>query len=148
MRIVSRASLIAAVLVASPAALSCPDVSKASVANPTAAVLGTTPAEIHARFAGVIEQNFRTGDPNKLVHALTSHELADLATLYKRAGGTTTLLELIAKHVDADGLTLVASAFGQTETEAAAASYAPSAVFAEFKSLPVKAASTASPAIA
>jgi hypothetical protein len=148
MRIASRALLIGTILVASPAAFSCADVSKASVASPAASVLGTTPTEIHARFVGVIEQNFRTGDPNKLVHALTSHELADLATLYKRAGGTTTLLELMAKHVDADGLTLVASAFGQYETEAAAASYSPKAIFTEFQSLPVKAAAAASPAIA
>ena len=116
--------------------------------NSAAAVLGTTPAEIDARFAGVIEQNFRAGDPNKLVHALTSHELADLATLYKRSGGTTTLLELMAKNVDADGLTLVASAFGQAETEAAAASYAPRAVYMAFNSLPVRAAAAASPTIA
>jgi hypothetical protein len=158
MRIVNRTLLVAAILATSPAAFSIeappcvargasPDTTAAAkslVVSPAAAVLGTTSAEIHARFAGVIEQNFRTGNPNKLVHALTSHELADLANFYKRAGGTTTLLELMAKHVDADGLTLIASAFGQTETAAAAASYAPRAVYMDFKSLPVKAVAESS----
>jgi hypothetical protein len=165
MRIVNRALLlVAAILATSPAAFSAEAplcigdeaastyttaAAKSPIVNAAAAVLGTTPAEIDARFAGVIEQNFRTGDPNKLVHALTSHELADLATLYKqRSGGATTLLELMAKHVDADGLTLVASAFGQTETAAAAASYAPRAVYTAFKSLAAREAAVASPAIA
>ena len=159
----NRALLVAAILATSPAAFSAEAplcigdevastgttaAARLPVMNSAAAVLGTTPAEIDARFAGVIEQNFRAGDPNKLVHALTSHELADLATLYKRSGGTTTLLELMAKNVDADGLTLVASAFGQAETEAAVASYAPRAVYMAFNSLPVRAAAAASPTIA
>jgi hypothetical protein len=42
--------------------------SEAPIINPAANVLGTTPTEIHARFAGVVEQNFRTGNMNKIVH--------------------------------------------------------------------------------
>jgi hypothetical protein len=105
--------------------------------------LGNTPAEIHARFAGLIEQNFRTGDPNKIVHALTSHELADLAAVYKRAGGGT-LLGSMARKVDAEGLTRVASAFGQTETAGVVEAYAPASVRTLFKTLPVQPAAQSS----
>ena len=114
---------------------------KAQAPNPAGNILGTTPTEIHARFAGVIEQNFRTGDMNKIVHNMSGRELADLAAVYKNATGTpSVLLQILAKGVDADGLTSVASAFGQEETAAAVATHAPAAVAKAFTQLPVKVA--------
>lgn len=105
--------------------------------NPAAAVLGRHRLK-STRFVGVVEQNFRTGDANKIVHALTIHELADLATLYRGAGGSTTLLRLMAAKVDAQGLAQVASAFGQAETAAAIDVYAPASVRSQFKELPIQ----------
>jgi hypothetical protein len=48
------------------------------------------------------------------------------------------LLGILASGVDADGLTSVASVFGQEETAATVARYAPAAVANEFIRLPVK----------
>jgi cytochrome c553 len=112
---------------------------KVPIPNPAGNVLGTTQAEIHARFAGVVEQNFRTGNMNKIVHNLSARELADLAAVYKNATSTpSVLLQIVAKGVDADGLASVASAFGQEETAAAVAHYAPAVVANAFAQLPVK----------
>jgi hypothetical protein len=76
---------------------------------------------------------------NKIVHNMSGRELADLAAVYKNATSTPSLLlQIMAKGVDADGLASVASAFGQEETAAAVARYAPTAVAKEFSQLPVK----------
>lgn len=111
-------------------------------ANTANSVLGATPAEIQARFAGVIEQNFHHGNTNQILHNLSSTELADLAVLYKNStyGNTGPLLEILAKKVNARGLVRVASAFGQLQTITAVDSYAPTAVAERFfasPSLPV-----------
>lgn len=107
--------------------------------NPAYAILGSTPTQVHERFAGIVEQNFRTGNTNKIIHNLSGRELADLAAVYKNATSTpSTLLEILAKVVDADGLASVASAFGQEETAAAVARYAPAAVAKAFTQVPVK----------
>jgi hypothetical protein len=133
---------LAAPSISMAACMNSPDtatVSEARIPNPAGNVLGTTPTEIHARFAGVVEQNFRTGNVNKIVHNMSGRELADLAAVYKNATSTpSVLLQIVAKGVDADGLASVASAFGHEETAAAVARYAPAAVAKEFAQLPVK----------
>jgi hypothetical protein len=119
--------------------------STAAYVNPAAAVLGLTPAQVHARFAGIIEQNFRTGDANAIVHSISERELADLAAVYKNATSTpSTLLDILATRVDADGLAAVASAFGQEDTAAAVAQHAPAAIAREFRQIPVKLAAQGS----
>jgi len=110
---------VAAILVSGASFAKCmggPDPDAAGLvdrapSNPAAAVIGTTDAQIHERFAGIIEQNFRTGNANAIVHSLSDRELTDLASTYKRAGGKTTLLRTLSKSVDAAGLARVTSAF-------------------------------------
>lgn len=150
MRIINRSTILGTAVIIAFAAPSvsmaicvsqdtASDTRKSEIPNPAANVLGTTPAEIHARFAGVVEQNFRTGNVNKIVHNMSARELADLAAVYKNATSTpSVLLQIVAKGVDADGLASVASAFGQEETAAAVVRYAPAAVAKEFTQLPVK----------
>jgi hypothetical protein len=48
-------------------------------------IIGHSPAEIHARFAGIIEKNL---EGNDRIKALSPKELADLAFTYHEAGGT------------------------------------------------------------
>jgi hypothetical protein len=98
------------------------------------ALIGNNPADIHARFSSVIENNFQTGNANQVVRNLSSLELADLAYLYGRAnsGNTEPLLRILARTLDADALTKVESAFGQSETETAVKKFAPAQIAAQF----------------
>ncbi len=50
-------------------------------------VLGHNPAQIHARFASIIDENFRTGNPDRIMDSLTVKELSDLLIAYRAAGG-------------------------------------------------------------
>jgi len=101
-------------------------------------VLGRTPAEVHALFPIIIDQHMRTNG-NFHVHNLGALELANLAALYQHANGTTApLLRILAQNADSEGLTRVASAFGQQATAAAVAKYSSPAVALAFTSSPPK----------
>ena len=123
-------------------------VSTAKPVNPAGKYLGVTRQEIHARLPGILEHNLRTGDANLIAHNLKARELADLAAVYKHAGGDNTLLTLFAKKADAKGLQKLATAFGQRETDAVAKVYAPKAVYEEFVKLPVLERAATSPRVA
>lgn len=107
-----------------------------AVAAPS--IIGTTPSEIQANFQSVILNNFRSGDPSKIIRSLSSKELADLATLYGKAtfGNTSALLSILAEKLNATDLVRVASAFGETATVEAVDLHAPARVAQQFFALP------------
>jgi hypothetical protein len=121
--------------------------------NPASSVIGTTPAEVQARFAGVIQQNFERGDAALIIERLSPQELTDLATLYGRAtsGATAPLLNLLAGKLNARDLQRVAGAFGQNETIEAIDLHTPTSVAQQFFTLPrlpaIRASALTAPAI-
>jgi hypothetical protein len=109
----------------------------------TALIIGDSPAQVHERFATIIEQNFQ-GNAATIVSRLTVDELANVAAVYNYASGSSPqLLKIIAANVGAEGLTSVAAAFGQEATALAVKQYAPSNVALAFVSSPQKASGTA-----
>ena len=117
-----------------PATSSAVGLSAVAAPSSGTALIGNSPAEIHARFSSVIENNFQTGNANQVIHNLSSLELADLAYVYGHAnsGSTEPLLRILAKTVDADGLVKVASAFGQSATEMVVRTSAPAVIASQF----------------
>lgn len=98
--------------------------------DPAGSIIGSTPAEIQARFAGIIQQNLERGNTSLIIEILSSKELADLAELYGKAtfGATAPLLDLFAKRLNAKDLQKVASTFGETATIEAVDLYTPTNV--------------------
>lgn len=118
-------------LLLAAALLACSTVATARDAH---TALGTTPAEIHARFAHIIERNFESGDTDGVLSRLTDGELHALARDYGREtrGDTSHLLKVLARRASARNLGRVSAHFGLTNTYRAIGSDAPSDVAAAF----------------
>lgn len=101
-----------------------------------AAVIGTTPDAVHAKFAAVIEANFANGATETLVARLSDKELAAIARHYQAVAGTqgTPLLKTLASRISDDGMVRVARAFDPQAVRAAVAAFAPASVQISFNS--------------
>lgn len=101
-------------------------------------VLGTTAAEIHGKFASIIEGNFTTGNAPKIIEGMSNTELADLAALYGKATfhQTSPLLTILAEKLSAKELRRVASAFGSAPTSLAVELSSPASVGVAYYALP------------
>ncbi|WNL46534.1 hypothetical protein RKE25_02540 [Dyella sp. BiH032] len=86
-----------------------------------ARTLGTTPEEIHAKFANVVEANFTHGSPSQIMSRLSDKELAGIARVYKQsnAGRPPKLLDIMASRLSAKDLVRVAGTFGVSDVSAA-----------------------------
>lgn len=75
---------------------------------------GTTPEEIHQRFAAIQEMNFAQGDAKLILSRLSDKELAAVAVLYNQSApaGENDLLRIFAQKLDGGSLSRVAKAFG------------------------------------
>ena len=106
--------------------------------NSASFIIGTTPSQIKARFASVIEDNFRTGNVNRILGNLSPTELRNLAALYRSdtAGNTAPLLAILAKSASAKALVRIAGVFGRDPTIEAVDLYAPTAVATRFFASP------------
>lgn len=93
--------------------------------NVASNIIGRTPAEIHAKFASVIESNFRNNSSEYIVQSLSDRELSDLAKRYQSVAGTsgTPLLQIFAQQLSAKSLLRAASAFGRAEVKDAVLKY-------------------------
>lgn len=87
----------------------------------TASTLGTTPEEVDARFAGVVETNFTQGSTSLVLSRLSDKELAAIARIYKQtnAGRAPKLLDVFASRLSARELVRVAGTFGVSDVSAA-----------------------------
>lgn len=110
---------------------------------------GSTPAEIHAKFSGIIEANFITGSPEHVLSRLSDKELADLAAIYstRTNGQTGPLLKVFAARLSDKSLLRVASAFGATPVQAAVRQFASPAVQQAFASQIGSVAAVAQPSM-
>ncbi len=97
--------------------------------------LGSTPMDIHSRFARVQESNFSGGNANELVARLSDKELVDLAAFYRASslGQSSTLLSILASRVDPEGLIRVSQAFGIDDMRLAISASAPRDVAEAFE---------------
>jgi len=86
-----------------------------------ARTLGTTPEEIHAKFASVVEANFANGSSSLILSRLSDKELAGIARVYKQsnAGRPPKLLDIMASRLSAKELVRVAGTFGVSDVSAA-----------------------------
>ncbi|WP_147292993.1 hypothetical protein [Dyella psychrodurans] len=88
--------------------------------------LGSTPDEVQANFADIIEANFQYGSTEHLLNGLSERELNDLADLYaiRTQGNTQPLLKIFAKRLSDQSLIRVAKVFGTKQVSAAVNEYA------------------------
>lgn len=99
------------------------------------AFLGSTPEEIHQRFAVIQEMNFAQGNTKVLLSRLSDKELGDIASLYNQSApaGDDNLMRTFAQKLDGASLVRVAKAFGSVSTTRAVNAYAPAKIKADFE---------------
>lgn len=109
---------------------------KTTGVTPSNPIQGNTPQQIHERFTSIIENNFRTGKAETIIHNLSAKELNDLAVRYKAEStlGTEPLLAIFAKRLSDRSLVKVATAFGVANVQSAVNAYSSSEVKAAFAS--------------
>jgi hypothetical protein len=121
-----------------------PDVVRANAVKPDNVVQGTTPEQIKARFASVIEGNFANGAAENIIRHLSDRELTDLAARYNEntEAARRPLLAIFATRLTDQSLVRVASAFGKSAVTNAVNTYSSAemkaAALPQIASLPTK----------